>query len=86
MSTVAFIPFALVAFMLSFFGSVVIAGFFVTRKRLDLVADASNRLVDVAGEMHADIILVKDGHSGTSVQGVAIGLLENALFQRYSAP
>jgi hypothetical protein len=36
--------------------------------------------------MHADIILVKDGHSGTSVQGVAIGLLENALFQRYSAP
>ena len=80
MSTVAFIPFALVAFMLSFFGSVVIAGFFVARKRLDLVADASNRLVDVVGEMHADIILVKDGHSGTSVQGVAIGLLENALF------
>lgn len=80
MGGVALVPFSVVAFMLSFFGAAVIGGFFVARKRLDLVADASNRVVDVIGEMHADVVLVKDGHAGTSVQGVAVGLLENAIF------
>lgn len=80
MSVVALVLFSLVAFVLSFLGSVVLGGFFVARKRLDLVADAANRVVDVVGEMHADVVLVKDGHAGTSVQGVAVGLLENAIF------
>lgn len=80
MATWVQIPFTFVAFVLSFLGAFVIGGFFVARKRLDLIADASNRVVDVVGEMHADVVRVKDGHAGTSVQGVAIGLLENAIF------
>lgn len=80
MSTLALVPFSFIAFLLSFFGALVIGGFFVARKRLDLVADASNRVVDVIGEMHTDVVRVKDGHAGTSVQGIAVGLLENAIF------
>ena len=80
MSTLALVPFTFIAFLLSIMGAMVIGGFFVARKRLDLVADASNRVVDVIGEMHADVVRVKDGHAGTSVQGVAVGLLENAIF------
>lgn len=80
MNGLLLVPFVLVSFFLSFVGAAVIGGFFVARKRLDLVADASNRVVDVVGEMHADVVLVKDGHSRTSVQGVAVGLLENAIF------
>jgi len=80
MSGWALVPFTFIAFLLSFLGALVLGGFFVARKRLDLVATASNRVVDVIGEMHTDVVLVKDGHAGTSVQGVAVGLLENAIF------
>lgn len=80
METWTLVPFVVVAFVLTAFSAAVIGAFVVARKRLDLVADASSRVVDVVGEMHADVMLVKDGHAGTSVQGVAIGLLENAIF------
>ncbi len=80
MATWALVPFVIGAFVLAGFSAAVIGAYVVARKRLDLVADASNRVVDVVGEMHADVMLVKDGHAGTSVQGVAIGLLENAIF------
>lgn len=72
-------PFTFVAFALSFGASLVIGGFFVTRKRLDTVASASSRVVDVIGEMHADVEQLRDGHAETSVQQVAVGLLENAI-------
>ena len=80
MATWVLIPFSTVAFVLSLLAAGVIGGFFVARKRLDLVADASNRVVDVVGEMHGDVVRIKDGHAGTSVQQVAVGLLENAVF------
>jgi len=80
MSGLALVPFTFIAFVLSFFGALALGGFFVARKRLDLIADASNRVVGVIGEMHTDVVRVKDGHAGTSVQGVAVGLLENAIF------
>lgn len=72
-------PFTFVAFMLSFAASMVIGGYFVARKRLDTVASASSRVVDVIGEMHADVEQLRDGHAETSVQAVAVGLLENAI-------
>lgn len=80
MGSVGLFFFALVAFGLSFFGSVVIGGYAVARRRLDLVAAASNRVIDTIGVMHTDVVQVKDGHAGTSVQQVAVGLLENAIF------
>ena len=80
MSSVALVPFSIVAFLLSLVGSMVVGGFFVARKRLDTVADASDRVLGVINEMHSDVIRVKEGHSGTTVQEVAIGLLENAIF------
>lgn len=72
-------PFTFIAFILSFAASMVIGGYFVARKRLDTVASASSRVVDVIGEMHADVEQLRDGHAETSVQAVAIGLLENAI-------
>lgn len=73
------LPFTFVAFVLSFGASMVIGGFFLARKRLDTVASASSRVVDVIGEMHADVEQVRDGNAETSVQQVAVGLLENAI-------
>ena len=83
MAAWVFVPFSIITFFLSFFGALVIGGFFVARKRLDIIADASSRVVDVIGTMHADVVQVKDGHSGTSVQQVAVGLLENAIFPAF---
>jgi len=74
------LPFSVVTFLLSLVGALVIGGFFVARKRLDTVADASDRVLGVINEMHTDVIRVKEGASGASVQDVAIGLLENAIF------
>jgi len=80
MGTVGLFFFTLVAFFLSFFGAAVIGAYAVARKRLDLVSSASNRVIAMIGVMHNDVVAVKDGHAGTSVQQVAVGLLENAIF------
>lgn len=74
------VPFTLVTYGLSLFAAAILGGFFVVRKRLDTVSDASRQVVDVIGEIHSDIARVKDGHANTSVQKVAIGILENAIF------
>jgi len=72
-------PFVLIAVLLSLLSAMIIGGFFVARKRLDTVASASSRVVDVIGEMHSDVERVRDGHAETSVQQVAVGLLETAI-------
>ncbi len=74
------VPFVLGAVVLSVVGSVFIGGFFVARKRLDTVSQATNRVVTVVGEMHADVLQVKEGASQTSIKEVATGLLEHAIF------
>ena len=76
----ALVPFTVIAAGLSLLGAIVIGGFFVTRRRLDTVADASNRVVTVIGDMHGDVARIRGGQSETSVQKVAVGLLENAIF------
>jgi len=74
------VPFVLGAMVLSTLTAVFVGGFFVARTRLDTVSTATNRVVSVIGEMHADVVQVKQGHSSTSVQQVATGLLEHAIF------
>lgn len=80
MSGWLFVPFVLGAMALSVLGSVFIGGFFVARKRLDTVSEATNRVVNVVGEIHRDVVQVKDGASSTSVKAVAGGLVEHAIF------
>lgn len=80
MSNLALVAFVFGAMVLSFAAGVVIGGYFVVRKRLDTVADASRRVVAVMGEMHADVVRIRDGRADTSVHEVAVGLLENAVF------
>ena len=74
-----FIPFLLIAFLLALFASLVIGVYFLARKRLDTVVSASTQIVDVIGEMHHDIESVRSGHEETSIQAVAVGLLEGAI-------
>lgn len=80
MANWALVPFTFIAAGLSLFGAIVIGGFFVARRRLDTVADASTRIVSVIGDMHGDVARIRGGQSETSVQKVAVGLLENAIF------
>jgi len=80
MATWVLLPFSAGALVLAFGASTIIGGYFVTRKRLDTVVDASGRVVNVIGEMHTDVNQIRDGQAQTSVQQVAIGLLENAVF------
>jgi len=74
------LPFVLVAMALSTLGSALIGGYFVARKRLDLVSQATARVVTVVNEMHTDVVQVKEGASTTSVKALSKGLLENAVF------
>ena len=80
MSGWALVPFVLIAMFLSVFGSVFIGGYFVARQRLDLVSQATNRVVTVVNEMHTDVVQIKEGASTTSVKALSKGLLENAIF------
>lgn len=50
------------------------------RRRLDTVTEATGKVVGVVGEMHRDVLAVKEGHAETSVQQVAVGLLEEGIF------
>lgn len=80
MSNWILIPFVFGVFVLSLLASIVFGVYAVTRKRLNLVTDASGRVVNTLGEMHSDVVELKEGAADTSMQKVAIGLFENAIF------
>lgn len=71
------VPFTAVALALAFLGALVLGGYFVARKRLDTVEQASERVVTMLGEMHVD--LTKARSTDTTVQQVAVGLLDDAV-------
>ena len=79
MPTWVLVPFVFGAVVLSLFAAVAIGGLMVVRRRLDTVAQATDRVVGVVGTMHSDIVELREGHANTSVQEVAVGLFENAI-------
>jgi len=74
------IPFLLITYLLSLLAAVLIGGFVVARKRLDILCKASNQVVETVGRIHIDIVKVQDGQASTSVREVAVGIAENAVF------
>lgn len=80
MSGWAFIPYVLIAMLLAAPAGALIGGLLVARRRLDTVSQATSRVVNVVGEMHADVMQVRQGAEQTSVKQVATGLLEHAVF------
>ncbi len=80
MSAWILVPFVFGAMFLSALGSTFVGAYFVARKRLDLVSQATTRVVTVVNEMHTDVVQVKEGVSTTSVKALSKGLLENAIF------
>jgi len=80
MAAWALVPFTFISLCLALVASMIVGGFLVARKRLDTIVEASGQVVGVIGDMHADISQIKDGQAETSVQKVAVGLLENAIF------
>ena len=67
------------AALLSILSAVLLGGALVAKKRLAIVSQAADRVVDALGEVHSDVVMLKDGASRTTVQELSIGLLQHAV-------
>lgn len=61
-----------------------VGGWVLGRRRLASVADASERIVDIVGVMHTDVVRLREGTSEVPAQEVAVGILEEAVFPAVS--
>lgn len=74
------IIFALVAGVCAIPLGAAVGGWLLARRRLNIVTEASGRVVDVVGQMHGDVLQLRAGTAETSVQQVAVSLLQEAVF------
>lgn len=72
--------FAVIAGVVSAPLAATVGGWVLARRRLDAVTEASSRVVEVVGLMHADVVRLRRGSAETSVQKVAVSILEEAVF------
>lgn len=79
-SSLATVLFALIAAACAVPLGATIGGWLLARRRLNTVTEASGRVVDVIGQMHGDVLKVRAGTAETSVQQVAVSLLQEAVF------
>jgi len=57
-----------------------VGGWVLGRRRLAAATDASERMVDVVGLIHADVVRLRAGTADASVREVAVGILDEAVF------
>lgn len=79
MSGIGTFFFSFGAVILSIMAAVVLGGFAVARQRLDIASQATTRVVNVVGEVHSDVVELKEGASSTTVRQMAVGITQHAI-------